>query len=274
MSDETGYIHGYSEEEQTRLLEQNEVLSSYIYRGLTLPGEGRVVEIGCGVGAQMMTLLHRFPDLRITGVERSPKQVRRALFNLERFTAFQGRYAVIEADAFHWVPDSGLKIDAALMVWVLEHVSDPLRLLNQVRSWIPEHCSLWITEVLHSTFRLWPEVPAIHDYWDDINRCQRRLGGDPDVGSRLAVLLDQAGFNHVRTWPNVMFLDATDPSERSRLLSYWLELMRSALHEALEAGETTLERWQKAELGMCAVMDDPQAAFFYSSIQAEASWRN
>lgn len=272
MAAENRYIHGYSEEEQARLLDQNEVLAPYIYRGLGLPTIGHIVEVGCGVGAQMMTLLHRFPDVHVTGVELSPKQLRKAQVNLERFPSYQGRYQLIEADAFKWSPSLNASIDAVLMVWVLEHVPDPAGLLKQVRSWIPRDTSLWVTEVLHSTFHIWPENEHIMRYWEDISRCQRVLGGDPDVGARLSTLMRDAGFENVRTWPNVKFLDSTNPGERSRLLAYWLELMRSALHEALDAGETTLESWQKAEAGMRELMELPETTFFYSSIQAEASW--
>lgn len=272
MAQENRYIHGYSEEEQVRLLDQNDVLAPYIYRGLDLPSRGHVLELGCGVGAQMISLLNRCPDLHMTGVELSPKQLRKAEINLERFSGFHGRYQLIQADAFHWRPASGKPVDAGLMVWVLEHVPDPRALLEQIRSWIPAGVSLWLTEVLHTTFNVWPFDQDVMDYWEDINRCQRRCGGDPDVGARLATLLHDAGFDAVRTWPNTMFLDGTDTKERARLLAYWLELMRSALHEALAAGETSLERWQRAETGMRKLMESPETTFFYSSIQAEARW--
>lgn len=272
MAEESRYIHGYSEEEQARLLDQNEVLAPYIYRDMALPSKGHVVELGCGVGAQMMSLLHRFGALRVTGVELSAKQIRKASLNLERFPGFQGRYQLIEANACDWMPTSDLAVDAVIMVWVLEHVPDPSILLAQVRSWIPEGVTLWITEVLHRTFHVWPEDKDIMAYWEDICRCQSNCGGDPDVGARLATLLRDSGFREVHTRPNVIFLDQTDPAERSRILAYWLELMRSALHETLAAGETTLDRWQKAESGMRRLMDLPETTFFYASIRAEARW--
>lgn len=119
------YIHGYSEEEQQRLIQQNEVLAPYIYQRLDLTSCRHIVEVGCGVGAQMMTLLNKYPDLSMTGIEHAPKQIKKAEHHLSRFPAFSGRYNFIEGDACVIRPTFDPPVDGALMVWVLEHVRQP-----------------------------------------------------------------------------------------------------------------------------------------------------
>jgi SAM-dependent methyltransferase len=268
----TPYIHGFSDEEQQRLIEQNEVLAPYIYDRIEMSRVGQLVEVGCGVGAQMKYLLSRYPDLRITGIEQSARQIRKAGVHLQRFPGFRGRYRIIEGDATLVSPQNDETIDAALLVWVLEHVPAPLPLLAKIREWLPTGRPLYLTEVYHSCLGFYPPQPEIMAYWEDTLRCQCRLGGDPDVGLKLAGLLAEAGFNEVRTWTNTFLLDASRPGERQTLLRYWLDLMRSALHQTLESGDTGLERWQAAEAAMKALMDNPNAVFYYSFIQAEARW--
>jgi SAM-dependent methyltransferase len=272
MTEHTPYIHGFSEEEQQRLIDQNEVLAPYIYDRIDMSRVGHLVEVGCGVGAQMMYLLSRYPDLRITGIEQSARQIRKATVHLERFSGFRGRYRILEGDASLVSPGDEDRMDAALLVWVLEHVPAPLPLLRKIRQWLPAGQPLYITEVYHSSLGFYPPQPEVMTYWEDTLRCQRRLGGDPDVGLKLAGLLAEAGFNEVRTWTNTFLLDASNPAERQTLLRYWLDLMRSALHQTLENGDTSLERWQAVEAAMRKLMAKPEAVFYYSFIQAEARW--
>ncbi len=262
------YIHGFSEEEQNRLLKQNEVLAPYIYQHQDFSQCKHLVEIGCGVGAQMITLLHRYPDLYITGIECSPKQLRRAHTQLDHFPSLEGRFTLIEDDASRITPRFNQPVDGAFMVWVLEHVTSPAALLANTFAWLPAGKNLWITEVNHPSFQVWPSSIAIQDYWDDTLKYQRSIGGDPAVGLQLANLLANAGFMEIQTAPHLFFLDQTRPQERSTMLEYWLNLMRSALHETLEAGYTTMAKWQEAEADMRALSQNPEAVFYYSFIQA------
>ena len=50
MNETELYIHGFSEAEQQRLIEQNEVLAPYIYAKSDYSTNKHLLEIGCGVG--------------------------------------------------------------------------------------------------------------------------------------------------------------------------------------------------------------------------------
>ena len=64
------YIHGYSDEEQLRLIQQAEYWrEELILRDINyLPGES-LLEIGCGVGAVLGILGGAFPDLKLAGID-------------------------------------------------------------------------------------------------------------------------------------------------------------------------------------------------------------
>lgn len=47
----------------------------------------------------MITLLHQYPELYMTGIEHAPRQLQRAEVHLSHFPAFAGRYAFLEGDA-------------------------------------------------------------------------------------------------------------------------------------------------------------------------------
>lgn len=69
------YIHGFSREEQERLIRQAEFLKPYIYEKIQMTNVNHLLEVGCGVGAQTKILLEIFPHLKITGVDLSKDQL-------------------------------------------------------------------------------------------------------------------------------------------------------------------------------------------------------
>jgi trans-aconitate methyltransferase len=57
------YLHGFSPEEQRRLVHQSLFLEPYVFDGIDLEFKTSLLEVGCGVGAQTKILCRRFPEL-------------------------------------------------------------------------------------------------------------------------------------------------------------------------------------------------------------------
>ncbi len=72
------YIHTFSQTEQNRLIHQSKFLESYIYKTLDFSGSTNVLDIGCGVGAQIPIILQHHPHLKVTGLDNSQSQLERA----------------------------------------------------------------------------------------------------------------------------------------------------------------------------------------------------
>ena len=56
---------------------------------------------------------------------------------------------------------------------------------------------LYATEVFNAGMYTSPACPATEEYWRAFNCYQRDLGGDPDVGAKLANLSLRAGFSDI-----------------------------------------------------------------------------
>ncbi len=50
------YVHGYGHGENTRLQDQASTLVELLHSDTSYPAGSRVLEVGCGVGAQTITL--------------------------------------------------------------------------------------------------------------------------------------------------------------------------------------------------------------------------
>ncbi len=72
------YVHGYDDRERERLEDQAGALVSLLHRDTRYPARSRVLEAGCGVGAQTVTLAMNSPDAEIVSIDISPDSVNAA----------------------------------------------------------------------------------------------------------------------------------------------------------------------------------------------------
>src|SRR5947199_9712465 len=70
-----GYIHGYSDLEAQRLLDQAEFLAPWVLDGVNLDAIGTLLEVGVGVGAETRLLRRRWPGLKVIGIDISDGQL-------------------------------------------------------------------------------------------------------------------------------------------------------------------------------------------------------
>ena len=63
------YVHGYDYRENLRLQDQASTLVELLHSDTKYPAGSKVLEAGCGVGAQTITLAKNSPDTLITSVD-------------------------------------------------------------------------------------------------------------------------------------------------------------------------------------------------------------
>ena len=63
------YVHGYDQRENIRLQDQASTLVELLHSDTFYPAGSHVLEAGCGVGAQTVTLAKNSPDALITSID-------------------------------------------------------------------------------------------------------------------------------------------------------------------------------------------------------------
>lgn len=269
MSDNSQkYIHGYLENEQERLREQAMVIERPIYDFIDFSEDNELLEIGSGVGAQTEILLRRFPHLHITGVEYESRQIKKALENMAKLGYDESNVTFLQQDAKNLHLDR--KYDAAFICWVLEHISDPIQVLNSMKPYLKPGAKVSITEVFNSTFYIFPEIKEVMDYWKIYNEYQVKIGGDPQVGARLGDLLEEAGYQNIELRSGGFHLDSRQPEEKRTVFNYWKNLMSSGAPSLLEEGLITEKELRQMQQAMDELREMPHAVFYYRFIQATA----
>src|SRR5437667_11589762 len=63
------YVHGYAARENERLQDQAGTLVELLHSDTSYPGGSTVLEVGCGVGAQTVTLAQRSREAQFTSID-------------------------------------------------------------------------------------------------------------------------------------------------------------------------------------------------------------
>jgi ubiquinone/menaquinone biosynthesis C-methylase UbiE len=263
------YLHGYSVHEQDRLYHQARFLEDAVHDRLPFRRCRHLLEVGCGVGAQTEILLRRFPELQVTGVDRSKQNLLRARRHLGKCPWAKGRFR-LQASPAETLPFAADTFDAAFLCWILEHVDDAARTLAEVRRVLRSGAPIVATEVQNASFFLDPYSPHTLQYWMAFNDTQLELGGDPFVGASLGNLLLAGGYGDIRTEVKTFHFDNRTPGERAEFLAYWSDLLLSgapALAKAGKVSDTVVDGMHKE---LDRVAHDPDAVFWYSFVQARA----
>ncbi|MBN2441588.1 MAG: hypothetical protein JXJ04_09575 [Spirochaetales bacterium] len=66
------YVHGYNQKENIRLQDQASTLVELLHSDTIYPDGSKILEAGCGVGAQTITLARNNPNTAITSIDISP----------------------------------------------------------------------------------------------------------------------------------------------------------------------------------------------------------
>lgn len=265
----TGYLHGFTREEQDRLYRQARFVEHRVHDHLPFRRCRNVVEIGCGVGAQTEILLRHFPQLHVTGVDQSASNLERAAEHLAQIPWAAGRYTLAHEDAAQLSFESD-RFDGAFLCWILEHVADPALVLSEARRVMRSGSPIVVTEVQNATFFIDPYSPHTMTYWMAFNDHQLEIGGDPFVGAKLGNLLQAIGYRDIVTDVRTVHLDNRSPGERAEFLAYWTDLLLSGAESLVRAGKVSPETVEGMTAELRVVGRDPNAVFFYSFVQARA----
>jgi ubiquinone/menaquinone biosynthesis C-methylase UbiE len=264
----TQYLHGFDRKEQERLLHQARFLEPYVYAGVDLEYRKDLLEVGCGVGAQTKILCRRFPDLKITGLDLSERQLAMANVHL-REEIKQGRVRLMQQDA-QKMTLKRKDFDSAFLCWFLEHVPQPLQVLKQVKKHLKSGAKIYCSEVFNQTLFMEPYSPAYLKYWFEFNDYQWTIKGHPFIGAQLGNLLQEAGFTDIQTEVRPFHFDSREPERRAEFTEYFYQILLSAERSLVESGRVSTATLKQMKKEVEAVKKAKDAVFFYAFIRATA----
>ncbi|MBE0597483.1 MAG: methyltransferase domain-containing protein [Desulfuromonadales bacterium] len=202
------YVHGYDPRENIRLQDQASTLVELLHSDTCYPPESLVLEAGCGVGAQTVTLARNSPQALITAIDISETSVAQARQRIAE--AGLTNVEIRQGDIFR-LPFAPEAFDHVFLCFVLEHLSNPAEVLQTLKGVLKPGGSITVIEGDHGSAYFHPESEAAQAAIRCQVELQRRAGGNALIGRELFPLLHQTGFASVRVSPRMVYVDASRP---------------------------------------------------------------
>jgi SAM-dependent methyltransferase len=203
-----GYVHGYALREAVRLQDQASTLAQHLHSDTFYPAGHKVLEAGCGVGAQTVTLARNSPGALITSIDLSDTSVRQTRDAVR--AAGLANVTVRQADLFD-LPFADASFDHVFVCFVLEHLARPLEALQALKRVLKPGGSITVIEGDHGSTYFHPDSEFARRAVDCLVRLQAAAGGNALIGRTLYPLLRQAGCDSIRVSPRMVYVDASKP---------------------------------------------------------------
>ena len=202
------YVHGYGERENIRLQDQASTLVELLHVDTAYPAGSRVLEAGCGVGAQTVALAQNSPEARITAIDLSEDSVAEAR---ERVTKAGHVNVEFEGDIFDLAFENE-SFDHVFVCFVLEHLGDPAEALRRLKRVLKPGGTITVIEGDHGSTFFHPDSDAAHRAIQCQVELQGRAGGNANIGRELHPLLVSAGFGAPSVSPRMVYVDSSRPA--------------------------------------------------------------
>ena len=235
------YVHGYHRQENKRLEDQAGTLVDLLHSDTAYPGGSTVLEAGCGVGAQTVTLARRSPEARFTSVDVSAESIAEARRRTERAGLTNVEFR--QADVFALPFDAG-SFDHVFVCFLLEHLSRPVEALAILERLLGPGGTITVIEGDHGSAYFYPDSAAAHAAIQCQVDMQREAGGNALIGRQVYPLMVEAGFDAVRVSPRMVYVDSSRPDLVDGFTRRTFTAMIEGIREpALAAGLIEPERF-------------------------------
>jgi SAM-dependent methyltransferase len=261
------YVHGYSGRENERLRDQASTLAELLHHDTFYPAGSKVLEAGCGIGAQTVILTSKCPKAHFTSVDVSPGSIEAARASIERLGLPNVTFRL--ADIFD-LPFKANSFDHVFVCFVLEHLRQPLEALERLKVVLKPGGTITVIEGDHASAYFYPESQYAQRAIDCLVKIQAGVGGNALIGRQLYPLLRHAGFRDIRVTPRQVYVDSSRPE--------WVEgftrntftaMVEGAQEQALEQGLVDLKTWEQGIAALYATAGE-DGTFSYTFFKGVA----
>jgi SAM-dependent methyltransferase len=253
------YVHGYHRRENDRLQDQAGTLVDLLHCDTSYPPGSVVLEAGCGVGAQTVTLAQRSPGARFRSVDVSADSVAQAKRTADAAGITNVQFQQADIFALPFTPES---FDHAFVCFVLEHLLRPVEALTILNRLLRPGGTMTVIEGDHGSTCFHPDSSAARMAIQCQVELQRLAGGNALIGRQLYPLMVEAGLEAIHVSPRMVYVDSSRPDlvdafTRKTFTAMIEGVRESAIEagiidpEAFDAGVRDLHRTAEADGVFC-----------------------
>lgn len=261
------YLHGYTDRERERLRDQSFILEDLLHAGIHYGKGEKVLEIGCGVGAQTRILALNSPQAEITSIDINPESlsIAEALMNKNHITNVRFERQDIQNLAY-----DDERFDHIFVCFVLEHLPDPLSALRQCKRVLKTGGTITVIEGDHGSCFWHPQTKSSRRVWQALIEAQDLLGQDGLIGRKLYPLLTKAGYSVREISPKWIYADSSQPILLNDVVNKIIvPMIISSKNQIDETGVLPAEIWKDGISRLAEVGTSKNGTFFYTWFKAQ-----
>ncbi|TCK00639.1 class I SAM-dependent methyltransferase [Nocardia alba] len=152
-----------------------------------------LLDVGCGAGTISADLADLIAPGKLTAVDSSPEVIASARAEAATRGCENIEFAVADALV---LPFEDNFFDVVHAHQVLQHVSDPVRALTEMKRVCKPGGVVAVRESDYGAFSWYPESSPLDKWLRLYRQIARANGGEPDAGRRLLAWANRVGFDH------------------------------------------------------------------------------
>ena len=180
-----------------------------LHSDTSYPAGSSVLEAGCGVGAQTVTLAARSPDARFTSVDISAESIAEARRRTEAAGLTNVEFR--QGDIFDLPFEAGC-FDHVFVCFVLEHLTRPVAALRALGGMLAPGGTITVIEGDHGSAYFHPDSSSARAAIDCLVELQAAAGGNALIGRQVYPLMAEAGFDEICVSPRMVYVDSSRPA--------------------------------------------------------------
>ncbi|MFA5553391.1 MAG: methyltransferase domain-containing protein [Phycisphaerae bacterium] len=259
------YVHGYSTREARRLTDQANTLVELLHHDTIYKAASKVLEAGCGVGAQTITLAANSPDANFLCIDISAE----SLENAKKLTQSKG-FTNIEfkqADIFN-MPFEDESFDHVFVCFLLEHLKTPDKALLKLKKVLKTGGTLTAIEGDHGSAYFHPDSEYAKRAIECLIDLQAKAKGNSLIGRQLYPLFSECGFKDIQVTPRVVYADSSRPQMVDGFTRNTFTAMVEGVGEqAVNSGMIDKKDWEKGIADLHRTAED-DGVFNYTFFKA------
>jgi SAM-dependent methyltransferase len=265
MNSDRQYVHGYHARESERLQAQASSVLDLLHSDTAYPAGSLVLEVGCGTGAQTVTLARNSPGARIVAFDHAASSL--ALATARVRAAGINNVEFQQAELFA-LPFDAQSFDHVFVCFVLEHLSKPVEALALCQRLLKPGGSITIFEGDHGSAYFHPQSDLANRAIACQVELQRRASGNALIGRELYPLMVKAGFAAVHVSPRMVYVDASRPDLVDAFTRRtFIAMIEGVRESAIEAGIIDRASFDAGIRALCRTAED-DGVFCYTFFKA------
>jgi SAM-dependent methyltransferase len=267
MTGKKRYVHGYTARERVRLVDQATSLADILHSGTVYPAGSRVLEAGCGVGAQTVVLARNSPAAKFTAVDFSEESLRVAK---ERVSSHGFTNVTFHRGDVFRLPFEEESFDHLFLCFVLEHLPNPVEALLCLRRVLKRGGTITVIEGDHGSAYFHPDSPDARMAIRCLGDIQAGMGGNALIGRELYPLLKKSNFEGITVSPRMVYVDASRPDlVEGFTKNTFIAMVQGVKEQAIRSRLMEEADWDRGIRDLYRITEE-DGTFIYTFFKGEA----